>query len=144
MSPGYPGDYGNNLRCVYTIDAQPQDFIMLQFRQDFHVEGGATKSTIPSPYVVTNSSAPKLRVPRLRRSSRRVKLPYLVDPSDPAEADFQRFFETNPEVFESHPELAAMYQAQEMPRLHRLTLGNSRQNLSTKPGTIPACSFPDI
>ena len=96
MSPGYPGDYGNNLRCVYTIDAQPQDFIMLQFRQDFHVEGGATKSTIPSPYVVTNSSAPKPRVPRLRRSSRRVKLPYLVDPSDPAEADFQRFYERHP------------------------------------------------
>ena len=49
ISPGYPGNYGNNLLCNYTIEVDPEDFIMLQFDDDaFYIEG-LRKALVANP-----------------------------------------------------------------------------------------------
>ncbi|XP_061178089.1 cubilin-like [Saccostrea echinata] len=41
VSPGYPNEYGHNLRCNYTISVDPQRFIVFSFSSvNFHLEGG--------------------------------------------------------------------------------------------------------
>ena len=44
VSPGYPNNYDNNLDCGYTIIANPQHFIVVQFTE-FAVEGARNKYT---------------------------------------------------------------------------------------------------
>ena len=46
LSPGYPGNYGNNLLCDYTIIAGDQRFILLTFDQNhFHIQGREDRNT---------------------------------------------------------------------------------------------------
>ena len=40
LSPGYPNQYSNNLRCNYTLKMDPQHYIVLEFDpQNFEIEG---------------------------------------------------------------------------------------------------------
>ncbi|XP_013388746.1 cubilin-like [Lingula anatina] len=41
LSPGFPGNYENNLTCNYTIMVDPQKFVLLTFdEENFNIEGG--------------------------------------------------------------------------------------------------------
>ena len=39
-SPGYPGNYGNNLDCNYTLVGPASDFVVATFEDTFDVEAG--------------------------------------------------------------------------------------------------------
>ena len=104
ISPGYPDDYANNLHCTYTINAQPQDFIRLQFRPDFHVEGGANKAPIVSPEHASNSTAPKppSRPPRSRRT---LFIPHRIPIHEDDYDDyyFEEYIDPEPEILPQLP-----------------------------------------
>ena len=44
LSPGYPGNYANNLDCGYTIVTDPQKFVVIQFQEDYFGIEGSRKS----------------------------------------------------------------------------------------------------